>query len=203
MLLTGSDLFTTRHISSSTASVSGVRLATRSDGKFFASTGATFKAAAVPSSSVVPSGSARATVTAATVPPPPGRLSTMTGSLVASESASPTAWPITSAAPPAASGVTILIGRVGQSCAQAPDAHASSNAAAQGPPAALQIRIIRLPRAWLSVGPEYRICGVTPRDRGQGRRVDIGLWARMGDGDSYRHSSIETVLRNLAPMIRQ
>src|SRR5215813_12001007 len=146
MLLTGRDLFTTRHIGSSTASVSEVRLATRSGGKFFASTGATFKAAAEPSSSVVPSGSARATVTAAKVPPPPGRWSRVTGSLVATENASPTAWPIASTAPPGASGLTILIGRVGQSCAHTPDAPISSSAATPRPLAALQIRLMRLPR---------------------------------------------------------
>src|SRR5258705_3316020 len=83
MSFTGSDLLTTRHMGNSTASASGVRLPTRSAGKFFASTAATLRAAAVPSSSVVPSGSARATVTAAKVPPPPGRLSMITGSLVA------------------------------------------------------------------------------------------------------------------------
>src|SRR5262245_62985336 len=149
MVLTGRDLFTTRHIGNSTASVSGVRVATRSDGKFFASTGATFKAAAEPISSVVPSGSARATATTAKVPPPPGRWSRMTGSLVATENASPTAWPIASTAPPGASGLTILIGRVGQSCAHAPDAPISSSAATPTLLVAPQTRLMRLPPASL------------------------------------------------------
>src|SRR5262249_43472308 len=134
MSFTGSDLLTTRHMGNSTASVSGVRLLTRSVGKFFASTGATLRAAAVPSKSVVPSGSARATVTAAKVPPPPGRLSMITGNLVAAVNASPTAWPITSAAPPAARGVTILIGRVGQSCAPTPQTPTTPNPPPHPPP---------------------------------------------------------------------
>src|SRR3954468_1629975 len=76
-------------------------------------------AAAAPSSRVAPSGSARATVDAASVPPPPGRLSTTTGCLTLAASVSPTVRASTSAAPPAASGVTILIGRVGHSWAGA------------------------------------------------------------------------------------
>jgi hypothetical protein len=118
----------------------------------------------VPSSSVVPSGSARATVTAARVPPPPGRLSTMTGSLVAAENASPTAWPTTSPAPPAASGVTILIGRVGQSCAHTADAATSSTAAT--PPTECQIRFIAPASRPVqpSLGAAYRICVAQPTD---------------------------------------
>src|SRR5215472_11094518 len=152
MLLTGSDLFTTRHIGSSTACVNGVRLATCSAGKFFDSTGATLRAAAVPSSSVVPSGSARATVTAARTPPAPGRLSTTTGSFVAAVKASPTAWATTSPAPPAASGVMILTGRVGQSCACARNAGTDSDSIATTPiQIALRFRFIRSPRSFLHV----------------------------------------------------
>src|SRR5262245_38766114 len=151
MLLTGSDLFTTRHIGSSTACVNGVRLATCSAGKFFDSTGATLRAAAVPSSSVVPSGSARATVTAARTPPAPGRLSTTTGNFVEAVKASPTAWATTSPAPPAASGVTILTGRVGQSCAHALNGVSDSDSVAATPSriAALRMRSMRLPRSFL------------------------------------------------------
>src|SRR5215467_6207384 len=172
MLFTGSDLFTTRHIGSSTASVSGVRPPTRSAGKFFASTGATLSAAAVPSRSVVPSGSARATVTAARVPPPPGRLSMITGSLVAAVNASPTAWPITSAAPPAASGVTILTGRVGQSCARTPERLATTNVTAKRPAPAPRNPLMHLPREHLCSSPAARPPPCPLPLTGEGREGD-------------------------------
>src|SRR5258708_33923936 len=156
MSFTGSDLLTTRHMGNSTASASGVRLLTRSAGKFFASTGATLRAAAVPSNRVVPAGSARAAVTAAKAPPPPGRLSMITGSLVDAVNASPTAWPIMSAAPPAASGVTILTGRVGQSCARAPERPATSNATAKSPPPAPRNPCMHLPRTTFARHPQVK-----------------------------------------------
>ena len=64
-------------------------------------------------SSVWPSGSARATASAPTLPPAPGRFSTTNGWPSARLSRSPTARASTSASPPGANGATMRTGRLG------------------------------------------------------------------------------------------
>ena len=71
------------------------------------------------SSSVWPSGSARATSSPATTPPAPGLLSTTTGWPRAAAIFWPTVRAVRSAAPPGALGTTIRSGLAGKACARA------------------------------------------------------------------------------------
>src|SRR3954471_18254407 len=82
-------------------------------------------------SSVCPSASARATASAPTFPPAPGRFSTITDCPSARCSRSPTALASTSARPPGANGATIFTGLDGYApCAPLPVADSAATIAA-------------------------------------------------------------------------
>src|SRR4051812_34777255 len=82
-------------------------------------------------SSVCPSASARATTSAPTFPPAPGRFSTITGCPSERCNRSPTALASTSASPPGANGATIFTGFDGYApCAPLPAAASAAMIAA-------------------------------------------------------------------------